>query len=501
MKNIRTVILCFSPFVLLMGGVLGYGLWRKGAVAKEARRRAAAADGILNTSLADFVRQTPAEQTRQLVEARTLKQALDATRADSPDGRGRKLDEWIARRLDLRVVVHRKRRQLARLREELPCDAPVPAGAVSCRQVSSARAQRIRLVAKRADEFADGLTVRAAGEQVDLSPAMGQEAQRVQEEARRVVTELDRREAAFSKYVAAVQQAIADKRSDDAGTLGGDLDKWFGLAAGAADKRRQLVALASQLTGGDRSGDEEKTLLSRMDGLVGVLASSKSAREIQVAMNQCDDVIKLAEAFMNRRPGSPVKRKLQSLVAAQSAARAQSRDLARQAQLRASRQDTIDQKILPGALALAAPKARPTDLAEWQKAATPIRTAIAEVEAADSDAAFLSILLDATKRKITAGSAAARRKQVRWVGPRWEFFDANVKAMEAARTYCAVHGIKGVPWPSKTSPIRGHAFDVKQNFVKAHGFIDRYLKDFEKFKRNHAARIAKKQADEAAKNK
>ena len=498
MDRKRVVVIGFGSFLVVAVAVLGYGLWRKGDDAREARQRVAAADRLLSMSLADFVRQTPAEQTRRLVEARTVKQALEASQADGSDEKAEELGQWTAKHLALRVAVQWKRWQMAQLREQLRYGAPAPGGTGPCRQVSSARAQRIRVAAKRADELAGGLTAEVGGQRVDLSPALGEAAQRVQAEARRAVMELDRREAAFSKYVAAVQQAIADRRSDDVRKLGADLDKWLAMAAGVAEKKRRLAALASHLAGAG-GGDEEKTLLSRMDGLFGVLASSTSAKEIRVALGQCDDVIKSAGAFVNRRPGSPVKTKLQSLLAAKAAAPARTRDLTAQARLGANKQDTIEYRVLYRTLVLANARTRPTDLAEWQRAATPIRKAIAEVEAVDSDAAFLGMLLDATKRPITTGSTAGASTPVRWVGPRWELFDANLKALKELLAQCERHGIRRHYWPFTKWQDHDYTKYVVLQFAQMHGRIKKYIDAFEKFKRDHDARVATKQAEEEAK--
>ena len=504
MKKAHMVLLCFSAFVVLAGGVLGYGLWRRGAGAAESRRRLTAADRILGTAPADSLARTRAEQTRQLVEARALRQALSAPQADPSGDRARQLGAWIAEHLDLRVAVDRKRRQLAKLREELACDAlagtggpPAAIGGGSpCRQVSSATAQRLRAAAKRAEAAAGDLRVHVGGKQVDLSPAVGEEALRVQAEAQRVVAELGRREAAFEKYAAAMEQALAAKQLDDARRRGADLDKWLAMAAGAEKKRRRLAALASRLAGTDRNGEQEKTLLSRIDGLLGVLTGSTSAKETEVAVSQCDDVVKSAEAFVKLRPSSAVTTKLQALIAAKSAAPGRMRKLSAGARLGNNRQDTIDHRILPPTVALVDPTTAPADVADWQKAATPIRKAIQEVESVDPDGAFLAMLLDATKPH-GGPTTAPMSSPVQWVGPPWAVLDANFRGLNELRKHCDEHGRGKKPY--QPIPPQYSAF-VTLQFAKVHDLVEKYMEQFEKFKKEHTARLREKQAVEAKKS-
>ena len=89
---------------------------------------------------------------------------------------------------------------------------------------------------------------------------------------------------------------------------------------------------------------------------------------------------------------------------------------------------------------------------------------------------------------------------VQWVGPRWEFFCANVTAIESLLAYCSRHGSKGERWPSGSASSYDRS-GVVRKFITAHDLADKYLKDFEKFKTSHAKRIAAKQAEEDGKTK
>ena len=497
MKSVRMVILCFSAFVVLAGGVLGYGLWRKGALSKEIRERVARADRILEGNQHDFIKLTSSEQKAALNEAGELKRVIESD-LEAPARKADDLGDWISDRRALQAAVDRKRRELNKLDRALrndflrdPKETKAATDGHPCQQLSPPMAQRVRTAAQRAKEVGNDLTADIRGKRIDLSPVVAAAVKDLQSAADRAIGELQLREKAFRLFVEGMEQALAGRRVNEVRSRIHYLDEWFSCVVDAGEKQRRLREMEMKFAFVHRRGEMERILHARMDDLAGVLTNAKSPSVVRTALGQSQEVVRDAQALVSLFPDSKVKAKIPVLDKAAGGAQRWLQGLAGKAAADQGKQDIIDDRILYKIDGLTGPDIA---LPEWSKGAQPIRAAIEQVKKMDASAAFLEVLLDATKPQAkSAPPDPGEPVKVKWVGPKWEFFDTNVSGMNELLGHCLVHGKKRKSY--RPVPTSYSAF-VADKFTEVHVLVDQYLKAFEKFKKDHDARVARKQEDE-----
>ena len=499
MKNVYTVILIFSIFLVLGGGILAFGVWRKSAREEELRRRLDEADQVLDGTLQAFVKLGPGEQKALLSDARRLRRSLQAD-PRVPAEKVSDLGAWVADRLSLQAAVAQSKRELDGLKRELDNDLlrggvqPLSArGGEPCEQLSAARAQRVRAVARRARDVGGRLTVNMGGTPVDLSPAIGKHMQTVQSAADTAIHELERREKAFALFVEGTEQALAGKWAAEIRNRTRRLDGWYPCVLDAAEKRRRLKELEMKLTYVDRRGEMEAVVQARIDGLLTAVTPSQSARQIQVVLAQCDEVDAAAKALVGLFPDSPVRAKIPAVGRARIDAMRRLQDLASRAQADKQRQGILEKKIVYTILPLLEDETRPKDEAEWNKyvAAKRIDEAIGDVKKIDPNAGFLTLLLAATKPKPKVPPGPP---PVQWVGPNLEGLDANIKALAKLGDDCLARTTGG---RTKYSVITTASWSqMSAKYKQASICLVRYVKVFAEFKKLHLDHLARKQAEE-----
>ena len=285
------IIIGFSAAIVLLCGVLVYGLYRRAATANLRAAKAKRARMMATMSLQEFAWEPVARQDELLAEAGGA-----AAHAQTPDALG----QWVRTRTRLRTRIAELRAALAAIAMSMAYRFPQDPD----EQLAPEVAGRLTAAVRKARTVGGGTTtVEVDGHRVDVTAVVAGDLHKLALRAAEVEAELARREDTYTAFVEGARWAVRGANAPAAAAAAQQLSgKWLARVKSDPVKKKTLTKLEQDLADFPARHKARNKAACDLDAVVKELGVVASGVALAPLAGRCGAAITAAQAHPSLKP-------------------------------------------------------------------------------------------------------------------------------------------------------------------------------------------------------